>query len=96
MTENTRLFVYTGLVSETALTAIREAMRGFGENALLHVVEGDRSRAPGEVIAMEPGLYRGYLDRYASRDGICAIAVPEWQDICERAHALWTQASVRV
>jgi hypothetical protein len=94
LTENGRLFVYAGLAHPETLAAIRAAMRAFGNNALLHVVEGDTAHAPGAVMSVEPGLYRGYLTRYASRDGICAVAVDEWVAICGQAHALWTQPDV--
>ena len=89
LTENRRLFVYAGPARSEQIAAIRAAMRGYGQNTLLHVVIASAGHAAGQVAWQEDGLLRGTLSRYGSKDGKWDIAVKDWVAVCRAAHARW-------
>jgi hypothetical protein len=87
-----RLFVVTGPGSDADIAKIRVAMRSYGDNALLHVVEADASRPAGQVQRHAGGWLRGTLSHYGERNGRWDIALDDWAAVCSAAHAMWKAA----
>ncbi len=89
-----RLFVYAGPMADEHIHAIRSAMRGYGQNTLLHLAEADGMHPPRHVEWLAPGLLRGRLSHYGNQPGNWNIALDDWVAICRIAHRLWRAEAV--
>lgn len=85
-----KLFVRKGPDSETdaQLAPLLRALRRHGPVSLLSVVPQDEAHPLGSVEVVEPGLIKGYIDRFAPYDDAYDFS-RAWVDICRGAYRLW-------
>ncbi len=70
-----------------------QEIRRHGPGWLLWVTPADPSLPPGCVQVLHPGLLRGAVSRFAHYERAQEAAYPEWEDLCEGAHALRTSGA---
>jgi hypothetical protein len=66
---------------------LQDAVRKYGSNTLLWVVQEDDTHRRGLVEVVGNGLLRGYIDRFAPQTGAPDLS-PCWLDLCRHAYAL--------
>lgn len=66
---------------------LHAALSRHGRNHLLWVVPENEMRSRGTVEVVQPGLLKGYIDRFAPNLAAADIS-PCWLDVCRHAHAL--------
>jgi hypothetical protein len=91
-----RIFVYkrNDVTSSEFVRPILEAIRQWGPNTLLHVVQAVGTHRPGTVERIGEGLLRGYIDRFSSYDNAAAPPSQEWLALCRNSYRLWQQEQV--
>ena len=94
--EARRIFVFkrNDVVAADYVLPILDALRRWGPNTLLHVVQADGLRPPGTVERIGEGLLRGYIDRFSTYDNAATPPSPVWLDICRKSYRLWQQDEV--
>jgi hypothetical protein len=89
LSEAQRIFVHK---SETAtrsdIARLHDAIRRYGPNELLWVTVAEQDKPPGTVERLEPGLIRGYIDRFANLQAAEEVSKAVWLQICGSAFQL--------
>jgi hypothetical protein len=65
------------------------ALSAYGRNAVLWMVPADAAHASGTVEAVLPGLFKGYIERFAPYDNAHDLRLEAWLEVCANAHELW-------
>lgn len=90
LTSGEKIFVFHGMVPLT-LDEARElsaVLREYGPTTLLWVELADDRHAPGTVERIEPGLLKGYMDRFAPGENAHDLSVACWITLCRNAYRL--------
>jgi hypothetical protein len=61
------------------------ALATFGDVDLLVVVPSDAEHSPGCVEVVLPGLYRGYVERFAPMENAPDLLLDDWLEVCANA-----------
>jgi hypothetical protein len=82
-----KIFVYKlgSGVSEEEILPLYMALRRYGDATLLWVVAAERGRPAGTVEVMMPGLFKGYIDRFAPDDNAHDLSFDGWLRLCASA-----------
>jgi hypothetical protein len=64
------------------------ALRAFGPNTLLWVVEGDAEHPSGMAEWLAPDLIKGYVERFAPYDDATNIRSASWFRMCRNAYVM--------
>jgi hypothetical protein len=85
-----KIFVYKlgGGVSEEEILPLYMALRRYGDATLLWVVPAVRDRPVGTVEVVMPGLFKGYIDRFAPSDNAHDLSFDGWLRVCANAFVL--------
>jgi hypothetical protein len=76
-------------VTENQIKPLHNALRTFGSNTLLWVVESHAGHLPGTVEWIDDGLMRGYVDHFADPERVpSTTSVEAWTKICANAWRL--------
>ena len=75
-------------LTEQEILPLHTALNRFGRNTLLFVVPADEAHPPGAVDRVLPGLFRGYIDRFAPDDNAYDLSLEVWLSICVNADKL--------
>ena len=88
-----KIFIRQGRDSATEekILPLYNVLRKKGPNTLLWVVEKDSGRPYGTVEVMKPGLFKGYIERFAAADKAYWNLRETWLEMCRSAYALRQQ-----
>ncbi len=64
------------------------ALSSYGRIALVWVVPADAGHASGSVEVVAPGLFKGYIARFAPLDNAHDLLLDEWLEVCANAYEL--------
>jgi hypothetical protein len=89
-----KIFVYHGMQAMTLEQArdLSAALREFGPATLLWTELADAQHAPGTVEQIEPGLLKGYMDRFAPGENAHDLSLDCWITVCRNAYRIWKSA----
>lgn len=85
-----KIFVWHSRATTTAdqIAPLLRALCRHGANTLLWVVEADTRHSPGSVEALEGGLIKGYVARFAPPGNATDIDAAPWFEVCRKAYEL--------
>jgi hypothetical protein len=88
--EGEKIFVYHSLDPMTEFDAqtLAKAVHAYGPTTLLWVTLANDDHPPGSAIWIEPGLLRGYMDRFAPGENAHDLSLECWVQLCRAARAL--------
>lgn len=75
-------------LQEDEILPLFAALSVYGPNVLLWVVPADAAHAPGSVEVVEPGLLKGYIDRFAPYENAPDLSLNVWLEICANARII--------
>jgi tetratricopeptide (TPR) repeat protein len=90
-----RIFVYKAQtpLSDDSIVSLHEAVRRFGDNAVLCVMRADATHKRATLRTLGRGLYVGYVSHFMNDDsGAAGLDVTAWQAICRESEARWVAA----
>jgi hypothetical protein len=89
-----KTFVYHGMETVTLDQArdLSAALREFGPATLLWVELADEEHAAGTVEMIEPGLLKGYMDRFAPGENAHDLSLEGWIALCRNVERHRTAA----
>jgi hypothetical protein len=92
--EGRKIFVYRGMQRLAASVVLRlfTAIRNYGPGMLLWVELQDTDHPAGTVEEITPGLFKGYIDRFAPGENAHDLSLDDWIEICRNTYRL-AQAS---
>jgi hypothetical protein len=61
-------------------------LASYGRNVLLWMVPADAAHAPGSVEVVLPGLFKGFISRFAPRENINDLLLGDWLEVCANAY----------
>jgi hypothetical protein len=64
------------------------AISAYGRNDLLWVVPADEAHKSGSVETVLPGLFKGFIQRFAPRENIHDLLLGDWLELCANAFQL--------
>jgi hypothetical protein len=70
------------------IAALHAALRRQGDATLLWVTLANGDRRAGEAEVCQPGLLKGYIDRFSAYEDATGSSFA-WFDVCRAAHALY-------
>ena len=96
LTGGQRIFVFkrNDPMKMAEVQPIFTRLRKWGPNVLLWVGLADAAHPPGTVEEVEPGLLRGYVDRFSPYDKAGGQPTPAWMDVCRKAYSLFRETRV--
>mgnify|MGYP005809892913 CR=1 FL=1 len=85
-----KLFVYkrNSTVSEEEVLPLLLALHRHGSNRLLWVVPADEAHPSGTVELAQPGLFKGYIERFAPDENAHDFAFEGWMRVCANTYLL--------
>lgn len=85
-----KIFVYkfSSDVTDEEILPLHMALNRYGQATLLWVVPAEQGRPPGTVEVVMPGLWKGYIDRFAPNDNAHDFSFDGWLRICANACVL--------
>jgi drug/metabolite transporter (DMT)-like permease len=85
-----KVFVRKGRdsVSLDEMQRLLRALRRHGPVTLLWVVVADAAHRAGTVEMVQPGLLKGYIDRFAPYEDVPNFS-RVWLDVCRNAYRIW-------
>jgi hypothetical protein len=75
-------------VMREEILPLYRALNSFGRNSLLWVVPANERMSPGSVETVLPGLFRGFIERFAPPENAHDLALNSWIEICINAFEL--------
>ena len=95
MTLGEKIFVFHGMTPLTTeeARALSAALRSYGPGTLLWVEQADETHQPGAVEVIEPGLLKGYMDRFAPGENAHDVSFDCWVTLCRNAVRLFRLSS---
>jgi hypothetical protein len=90
LTLGEKIFVYHGMKPLTFEQAkqLLAALREYGTGTLLWVELADETHPPGTVEEIQPGLLKGYMDRFAPGENAHDLSLECWIELCGHASRL--------
>lgn len=85
--EASKIFVYRGMsaLRDDDVHQLAKAMHAYGRNTLLWV-EADRGAFDvGSVEELEPGLFKGHIERFAPASNAHDFSIDAWVEVCRNA-----------
>ncbi len=84
MTRGEKIFVFHGMTPLTLedARALSAALRDYGPVTLLWVELADDTHEPGTAEQIEPGLLKGYMDRFAPGENAHDLSFDCWLTLC--------------
>lgn len=73
---------------EEEVLPLYAALSMYGRNVLLWMVPADAGHASGSVEGIMPGLFKGYIDRFAPHENAYDLSLDGWLDACVNAYQL--------
>jgi hypothetical protein len=64
------------------------SLAAYGRNTLLWVVPADAAHASGTVEVVMPGLFKGYIERFAPPERADDLLLEPWLELCTHAYQL--------
>jgi hypothetical protein len=85
-----RIFVIKRNVAlqEEEILPLYAALSRYGRNVLLWMVPAEEGHASGSVQGVAPGLFKGYIDRFAPHEDAYDLSLSGWLDACVNAYQL--------
>jgi hypothetical protein len=85
-----KIFVYHGMqpLNLEQARQLLAALREYGPGTLLWVELADEPHQPGTVIEIQPGLLKGYVDRFAPGENAHDLSLECWIELCCNASRL--------
>jgi hypothetical protein len=85
-----KIFVYRGMkpLPERQVLHLVASMRESGPTTLLWVELADNDNTPGTVEEVAPGLFKGYIERFAPANNAHEFSLEAWVDVCHNAECL--------
>jgi hypothetical protein len=89
-----KIFVYHGMEALTLdqAQALVAVLRSYGPATLLWVELADELHSPGTVEQIQPGLLKGYMDRFAPGENAHDLSLDCWITVCRNAYRIWKSA----
>jgi len=89
-----KIFVFHGMtpLSLEEARALSSALRIYGPTTLLWCELADEAHQPGTVERIEPGLLKGYMDRFAPGENAHDLSLDCWVTLCKNAVQVWRSA----
>ncbi len=81
-----KVFVRKGQENADKITRLHDALRRFGPNSLLWVVEAAPAHPAGTVEIVGDGLFRGYVSKFKDFGTSEPADLASWVKICQLAH----------
>jgi hypothetical protein len=84
----TKIFVVKRNVSlrEEEILPLYAALSLYGRNGLLWMVPADAEHASGSVEVVLPGLFKGFIDRFAPMEDAYDLSLDAWLEVCANAY----------
>jgi len=73
---------------EEEILPLYAALSSYGRNNVLWVVPADAEHASGSVEVVLPGLFKGYIDRFAPIEDAYDLSLDAWLEVCVNAYQL--------
>jgi hypothetical protein len=91
LTIGEKIFVFHGMEPLALEEAQRlsAVLREYGPSTLLWVELADEEHAPGTVERIQPGLLKGYMDRFAPGENAHDLSLDCWITLCRNAYRTW-------
>ena len=91
LTNGEKIFVYHGMdpLSSSEGKELASALQAYGPATLLWVELADEVHAAGTVEQLEPGLLKGYMDRFAPGENAHDLSLDCWVSVCRNAYRIW-------
>jgi hypothetical protein len=85
-----KIFVYKfgSAASEEEILPLSMALNRHSDATLLWVVPAERDRPAGTVEVMMPGVFKGYIDRFAPENNAHDLSFDGWLRVCANALVL--------
>ncbi len=74
---------------EDEILPLYAALSSFGRNVLLWMVPADADHPSGTVEVVMPGLFKGFIERFAPYDNAPDILLGAWLEVCANAYRFW-------
>jgi len=74
------------------MRALTDALRIYGPATVLWCELADEAHQPGTVERIEPGLLKGYMDRFAPGENAHDLSLDCWVTLCKNAVQVWRSA----
>ncbi len=95
-----KIFVFKRNVAlrDEEILPLYAALSSYGRNILLWMVPADAGHASGSVEVVLPGLFKGFIERFAPRENIDDVLLDDWLEVCANAHklALMEEAEIQL
>jgi capsular polysaccharide biosynthesis protein len=90
-----KIWVWKSRSTETLddIMPLLAALRRYGPNRLLWVVEGDGAHEPGTAELLQDDLVVGYVERFAPEGNATDISPLSWLQVCQAAYNLYYPTS---
>jgi hypothetical protein len=73
---------------EEEILPLHAALSRYGRNVLLWMVPAEEGHVSGSVEVVLPGLFKGYIDRFAPHENAYDLSLDGWLDACVNAYQL--------
>jgi len=73
---------------EEEILPLYAALSRYGRSVLLWMVPAEDGHASGSVEVVLPGLFKGYIDRFAPHENAYDLSLDGWLDACVNAYQL--------
>jgi hypothetical protein len=71
---------------EHEILPLHSALSSYGRNFLLWMVPADPEHTSGSVEVVIPGLFKGYIHRFAPHEDAQDLLIEDWLEVCANAY----------
>jgi hypothetical protein len=75
-------------LQEDEILPLYVALCSYGPNVLLWMVPADADHASGSVEVVVPGLFKGFINRFAPYEDAYDLLLDDWLEVCANAYQL--------